>query len=434
MSNKRRTETRLIILAVLALLTAIAAPAAAATHRDYAAAQKALGEDDFSGAAEMFSRFYREHSDHELAGSALYWEAYARYREGGRKQLQKARSVLRKLESRFPDSPVNEDAEDLMLRIEGSLAKRGDPDAARVVTLKAHGEGDQRDETRMAALSALVMMDEDRAIPILKKILDDRSEKNVAMRRRAVVLMMALDDERTGPMVLDVMRNDPDPETRGTAALMVGQLPGVDTVEIVRELAEQDQSAEVMKHLLLGLGESDDPGAGKLLMDIAGNDEQDADVRGIALIALGERDEPEVTRYLQDVFDRSEDPDIQQQALIALSERNDDEDLKSWFMATAKDTSRSLDARKMCLFWAAESGNMDAGDIRSLYADFDDPELRKQLIYSIAEIDSEAGVDLLIDIARDDPSYEMRQMAIFWLGDSGDPRALEFLEQLLAGE
>ena len=436
MLKTKRIISPLVILAGLAvlLLTATAVWAATPAQKDYAAAQKALGDDDFIEAAEMFSRFYSRYSDDDLAGSALYWEAYSRYREGGNKQLKKARSVLHKLEQRFPDSAVSEDADELMVRLEGSLAKHGDPDAARSVTFKARSTGYEESDTRLAALSALVMMDEDKALPILKKILANRSEKNVEMRRRTVALMMAIDDERVGPIILDVVRNDPDPDTRGTAALLVGQLPGADAVEIVRALAGQDQPVEVMKHLMLGMGENDDPQAAKLLMEIAGDEGRDTEVRGLALIALGEREEPQVTKYLQDVFARTDDPDIQQHALIGLSERRADAELKSWFMATAKNPGISIDARKMCLFWAAESGNLETDDLRSLYAEFEEPELRKQLIFSVADMDSEAGLDLLIEIARSDPSNEMRQMAIFWLGDSGDPRALEYLEELLAGE
>ncbi len=436
-NDKHAKRNRMILLAgaaVLLMALAAAAWAASPADKDYAAAQNALGEDDFNAAAGMFSRFYREHADDGRAGSALYWEAYARYREGGRKQLTKARSVLRKLESRFPDSVESEDAAELMLRIEGALARSGDPDAARAVTEAARSEIDQKADTRLAALNALVMMDEDKAVPILEKILANRSPKNIDIRRRAVMLAIAIDDERTAPILLDVIRNDPDPEIRANAAMAITHLSGAEAVKISRELIEQDQPPRVMKRLLLGLGEADDPEAGELLMEIAGDEDRDPDVRGIALLALGDREEPRTMKYLQRVFEQSDDEDIQQKALVALSRFGDDKDLQSWFMAQVKDSNNSIDTRKMCLFWAVESENLDVAEIRSLYDEADDPELRKQVIFAVSELDSDAGVDLLIDIARNDPSPDMRQMAIFWLGDSGDDRALEYLEELLSEE
>jgi hypothetical protein len=36
-----------------------------------------------------------------------------------------------------------------------------------------------------------------------------------------------------------------------------------------------------------------------------------------------------------------------------------------------------------------------------------------------------------MEIARSDSSTELRKQAIFWLGQSNDPDALKFLEELL---
>ena len=38
---------------------------------------------------------------------------------------------------------------------------------------------------------------------------------------------------------------------------------------------------------------------------------------------------------------------------------------------------------------------------------------------------------LLIEVARTNRSPKVREQAIFWLGQSGDPRALEFFEEVL---
>ena len=43
----------------------------------------------------------------------------------------------------------------------------------------------------------------------------------------------------------------------------------------------------------------------------------------------------------------------------------------------------------------------------------------------------ERGVPLLIEVARTNRSPKVREQAIFWLGQSGDPRALEFFEEVL---
>jgi HEAT repeat protein len=58
--------------------------------------------------------------------------------------------------------------------------------------------------------------------------------------------------------------------------------------------------------------------------------------------------------------------------------------------------------------------------------------VREQAIFALSQIRGGEGVPLLVSIARDtrrDP--EQRRKAVFWLGQSKDPRAMEFLEEIL---
>jgi hypothetical protein len=41
---------------------------------------------------------------------------------------------------------------------------------------------------------------------------------------------------------------------------------------------------------------------------------------------------------------------------------------------------------------------------------------------------------MLIDVARNNKNPEVRKQAMFWLGQSHDPRAVQFFEQVLTGK
>jgi HEAT repeat protein len=41
------------------------------------------------------------------------------------------------------------------------------------------------------------------------------------------------------------------------------------------------------------------------------------------------------------------------------------------------------------------------------------------------------GIPLLIEVARTNRNPEVRRKAVFWLGQSRDPRALDFIEEIL---
>ncbi|HEY7574423.1 MAG TPA: Gfo/Idh/MocA family oxidoreductase [Thermoanaerobaculia bacterium] len=62
-----------------------------------------------------------------------------------------------------------------------------------------------------------------------------------------------------------------------------------------------------------------------------------------------------------------------------------------------------------------------------------DLEIREAAVFALSEIDGDAGIQALIRIARGDGDPRIREEALFWLADSGDPRALALFEEILAG-
>ena len=57
--------------------------------------------------------------------------------------------------------------------------------------------------------------------------------------------------------------------------------------------------------------------------------------------------------------------------------------------------------------------------------------MKEQLIFVYAQRHEGAALDKLMDIAKRDPSRELRKKALFWIGQSHDPRAARFLEEII---
>ena len=53
------------------------------------------------------------------------------------------------------------------------------------------------------------------------------------------------------------------------------------------------------------------------------------------------------------------------------------------------------------------------------------------LLRAFGDSKNKVAVRKLMTIARNDPSVEMRKVAVRFLGESNDPDALKFLEELL---
>jgi len=57
--------------------------------------------------------------------------------------------------------------------------------------------------------------------------------------------------------------------------------------------------------------------------------------------------------------------------------------------------------------------------------------VREQAVFALSQRPREEGVPALLRIARTHHDPMLRRRAIFWLGQSNDPRALALFEELL---
>jgi hypothetical protein len=101
----------------------------------------------------------------------------------------------------------------------------------------------------------------------------------------------------------------------------------------------------------------------------------------------------------------------------------------------ARDPRLPTETREDATFWLGEmAGDAVAGDLEDLTADERvDLEVREAAVFALSEIDGDAGFDALMRIARGDGDPRIREKALFWLADSGDPRALALFEEILTG-
>jgi HEAT repeat protein len=109
--------------------------------------------------------------------------------------------------------------------------------------------------------------------------------------------------------------------------------------------------------------------------------------------------------------------------------------------AIATDTSRaSSSTRRDAMFWvsrfAAAKVTGHGEDIAA--ADDDDQrddreDARDAAVFALSQLRGRQGVEPLMEIARSHKDPQLRQKAIFWLGQSGDRRAALLFREILKG-
>ena len=102
-------------------------------------------------------------------------------------------------------------------------------------------------------------------------------------------------------------------------------------------------------------------------------------------------------------------------------------------LAIAKNGSASTENRKEAVFWLSqEAGDAATKGLTDLVEDeAEDREVREQAVFALSQLPADQGVPILIRVARSNKDPQVRRKAIFWLGQSEDPRALALFEELL---
>jgi len=89
-----------------------------------------------------------------------------------------------------------------------------------------------------------------------------------------------------------------------------------------------------------------------------------------------------------------------------------------------------IDTRKDALFWLGES-EIGAAEFARLYDRSQPFAVREQWTFVLSQRHEDPALDKLIEIARGDSDVEIRKRAMFWLGQSRDPKAIQFLHDLI---
>lgn len=358
-------------------LRALAAAAPLDTLSERAVIGIALHDD--ASVSGMLKNFVISTANARIRSSAVYWLGQT----GGEQQ--------------FLASLVRNDAEDQKLR-----------------RTAAHSIGESHDPGTMATIQSLY-----------------RDVKDPEIRRGVISAAGHSDEQQPAfTFLLGVAKTDADWESRRTAARQLGHFQRDDAADELMKIYANDANIEVKKAVLRSLAETKNPKAQARLLEIARTD-TNADLRRQAVRVLGERGEAAVDDLLK-LFDTEQVPEVRRAALQSLSEiKSTRVEDKLFDVARGNEP---VDVKRYAIRMLGERVSKRSFEFLSATAQSTDAnaEVQVQAVRAISERRSEESVPLLIKIARSHPNQMVRKQAIRSLGESGDPRAVEFFREVLA--
>ena len=275
-------------------------------------------------------------------------------------------------------------------------------------------------------------------MPILKQVLARRDACSASLREKALFLVSQKRTPETEDILLDAIRNDPDEGVRKRAVFWLGQVNTDRSAQALESmLASTSTSEELREQAVFALMQQSGERGSRAVRAIAQDASAPTSLREKAVFWLGQKRSTENAAFLRDLFARlstsksDKDDEVAQKILFSLSQmRGEGND--RWLMDVAADPKYSADVRKQAIFSAGQAG-VSSADLIALYDKVRDNEVKAQLIWVLSSKNETAATDKLIGIAKRDPDVQMRKKAIFWLGQSHDPRVKQLLLDIING-
>ncbi len=102
-------------------------------------------------------------------------------------------------------------------------------------------------------------------------------------------------------------------------------------------------------------------------------------------------------------------------------------------LAIARNEQLARQTRRDAVFWLGQiAGDAATANLSQLVAnDTIDRGVRESAVFALSQRPRDEGVPALIQVAQTNKDPDIRRKALFWLGQSNDPRALQLFEKLL---
>ena len=124
------------------------------------------------------------------------------------------------------------------------------------------------------------------------------------------------------------------------------------------------------------------------------------------------------------------DERFREKGTFALSRSQEPDAIKELITMGRNDSSTRV--RGQAIFWLAQiGGRKEAEQISEAIENDPETSVKKRAVFALAQMKDGEGVPLLINVAKTNKNPAVRKEAVRWLGMTHDPRALDFLEELL---
>lgn len=367
--------------------------------RLYQAGTRALESSRWDEAVMQFQRVVAMSGTR--ADGATYWIAWAQNKQGN---SAAALESLAKLRQTYANSKWIAEARALEVEIRQAAGQPVRP------------ENVQDDELKLMALNSLVRADEQRAVPMIDKIL--RGTGSPKLKERALFVLAQNGTPQARQIVTDIAKGGGNPDLQSKAVSYLGVMGGPESKQALLEIYKSSTNLDVKRNILRAFMAAGDRAR---LLDVA-KTEQSADLRAEAvqqLGAMGAQDE------LSQLYQTETSPEVRKRIIQSMFAGHNEAKLTQLLRSeTDPDLKRSIVQN---LGMMPSPGSVEA--LSAVYASDKDEAVRRAVVDALAQ---QRNSKALIELAKKESDPQMKKRIVERLSNLKSTEATDYFLELLS--
>jgi HEAT repeat protein len=365
--------------------------------RNYQNGMRALDAGRWDEAVEAFTRVVNQNGTR--ADGAMYWIAWALNKQGN---SAAALEWLARLQKTYAESRWLTEGRALGLEIR---QRAGQP-------VKPENVPDE--ELRLIALNSLARADEQRAVPMLEKIVNGTGSPR--LKERALYVLAQNGSPEARAVILKIARGG-NPDLQARAVVHLGTLGGVENRQTLLDIFKSTNNYTVKRNILRSFMEAGDRNQ---LLEIAKNEPM-PELRAEAVRQLGDMGAHD---QLLQIYSAEKSIDVRKRIIQAMFSRQNPDTLVQLLKTETEPELRRTIVQNLGQMRSPQG----AAALQVLYASEKDEAVRRAVIDAFA---NQRNTKVLIELAKKEADPAMKKRIVQRLSDMKSPEATDYFMEIL---
>lgn len=228
----------------------------------------------------------------------------------------------------------------------------------------------------------------------------------------------------------DIVASDRKIDIRSGAALWLAHIPDGESLRALTRIYEKEESLEMKQKLIFAISQHKSQTSQRYLMQIA-RSRGSLSLREKAVFWLGQNHDDQSFGFLKQLLAETQEQALREKLVFSLSQHGSPAAVEELIRVAR--TDRDHNVREKAIFWLGQMASRKTLKALGKFVESEpETDLKTHAVFAISQHGNrDEAVEMLIQIAKNNPSSEVRSKALFWLGQTNSEKSINFLREIL---